>query len=82
MGIDIGKGSHVAGFLSPTLISRDQRFEHGPALTFTTSRDGFRTLGDRIGGYVPLTQVSIVLECTGHSHRALIQYLHELGIPV
>jgi transposase len=82
VGIDIGKLSHVAGFISPTLLSRHQRFEHCPALTFANSREGFRTLVDRIGSYVPLTQVYIVLEFTGHYHRTLTQYLQELGIPV
>lgn len=36
---------------------------------------------DRIGAYVPLTQVYIVLEVTGHYHRVLVQYLQELDIP-
>jgi transposase len=31
---------------------------------------------------VPLTQVYVVLEVTGHYHRLLVQYLHELDIPV
>lgn len=82
VGIDIGKGSHVAGFLSPTLLARHQRFEHCPALTFANSREGFRSLVDRIGVYVPLTQVYVVLEFTGHYHHALTQYLQEQGIAV
>src|SRR5207245_3305883 len=32
--------------------------------------------------YVPLTQVQALLEVTGHYHRALLQYLQELDIPV
>lgn len=82
VGIDIGKQTHVAGFISPTLIMRYQRFENCPALSFENSRDGFRALVDRICLYVPLTQVYAVLEVTGHYHRALLQYLQELGIPV
>jgi transposase len=82
VGVDIGKKTHVAGFLSPTLLSRHQRFEHCPALAFENSREGFRALIDRIKAYVPLTQVQVLLEVTGHYHRALLQYLQELAIPV
>jgi transposase len=82
IGIDIGKGTHVAGFLSPTLLVRHQRFEHCPALTFENSRQGFRALLDRMNSYVPLTQVYVALEATGHYHRALTQYLQELDIAV
>lgn len=82
VGIDIGKATHVAGFLSATLLSRHQRFEHCPALTFENSREGFRALLDRIHASVPLTQVYCLLEVTGHYHRALLQYLQELDIPV
>jgi len=82
VGIDIAKGKHVAGFISPTLLTRHQRFENCPALTFDNSREGFRSLVDRISAYVPLTQVYVVMEATGHYHRALLQYLQELDIPV
>jgi transposase len=82
VGIDIGKRSHVAGFLSPTLLARHQRFEVCPALAFENSREGFRNLIDRIKGYVPLIQVYVLLEVTGHYHRALLHYLQELDIPV
>src|SRR5579884_3300065 len=82
VGIDIGKRFHVAGFLSPTLLARHQRFEACPALTFENSREGFRALLERIKGYVPLTQVYALLEVTGHYHKALLQYLQELDIPV
>ena len=82
VGVDIGKTTHVAGFLSATLLTRHQRFEHCPALTFENSREGFRALVDRIHSYVPLTQVYALLEVTGHYHRALLQYLQELDIPV
>src|SRR5215472_12958726 len=82
VGVDIGKTTHVAGFLSTTLLTRHQRFEHCPALTFENVREGFRSLIDRIKSYVPLTQVYVVLEMTGHYHRALLHYLQELDIPV
>jgi transposase len=82
VGVDIGKKAHVAGFVSSTLLTRHQRFEHCPALAFDNSREGFRSLIDRISRYVPLTQVQVVVEVTGHYHRALLQYVQELAIPV
>ncbi len=82
VGIDIGKRSHVAGFLSNALLARHQRFEHCPALSFENSREGFRSLIDRMQTFVPLTQVQVLLEVTGHYHRALMQYLQDLDIPV
>lgn len=82
VGIDVGKARHVAGFISPTLLARHQRFEHCPALTFDQSREGFRALVDRMQEYVPLEQVYVLLENTGHYHRSLVQYLQELAIPI
>jgi transposase len=82
VGVDIGKKTHVAGFISTTLLSRHQRFESCPALSFDNSREGFRALVNRISTYVPLTQVYLVMEVTGHYHRPLLQYLQELDIPV
>jgi transposase len=82
VGVDVGKYQHVAGFISTTLLARHQRFEHAPALVFAQSREGFRSLADRIREYVPLEQVYVLLEVTGHYHKALVQYLQELEIPV
>jgi transposase len=82
VGVDIGKRGHVSGFLSTTLLARHRRFEHCPALSFENSREGFRSLVEHIEVFVPLTQVQVLLEVTGHYHRALIQYLQDLRIPV
>ena len=82
VGIDVGKQRHVAGFVSTTLLERHQRFEACPALAFEQSREGFRALIERIRSYVPLEQVSVLLEQTGHYHRTLVQYLQEFDIPV
>src|SRR5205807_7870539 len=49
---------------------------------FEQSRDGFRTLVDRIRELVPLEQAMILFEHTGHYHRLLEQYLLELDITV
>jgi transposase len=82
VGVDVGKQQHVAGFVSKTLLQRYERFEACPALAFEQSREGFRTLIDRIRELVPLEQAYLLLESTGHYHRALVQYLQELDIPV
>ena len=82
VGVDIGKRGHVGGFLSTTLLARHRRFEQCPALSFDNSREGFHALVERIQTFVPVTQVQVLLEVTGHYHRALMQYLQDLGIPV
>jgi hypothetical protein len=74
VGVDIGKRGHVGGFLSTTLLARHRRFEHCPALSFENSREGFHALISRMQAFVPLTQVQVLLEVTGHYHRALMQY--------
>jgi hypothetical protein len=66
VGVDIGKHGHVSGFLSTTLLTRHRRFEHCPALSFENSREGFHSLVERIQTFVPLTQVQVLLEVTGH----------------
>ena len=82
VGVDVGKFKHVAGFVSTTLLERHERFEACPALVFEQSREGFRSLVDRICAFVPLEQAYLLLEHTGHYHRALVQYLQELDIPI
>jgi transposase len=82
IGVDIGKFKHVAGFISKTLLARHELFEGCPTFAFDQSRDGFRAFVDRIREYVPLEHAVILLEYTGHYHRALEQYLLELDITV
>jgi transposase len=82
VGIDVGKAKHVAGFVSATLLQRHERFEGCPAFTFEQSREGFRALIDRIRTYCPLEQTFILLEQTGHYHKALEQYLLALDLSV
>ena len=62
IGIDIGKGKHVAGFLSQTLLERHERFEACPALVFENSREGFRLLIERIRSYSQLEHVFVLME--------------------
>ncbi len=73
VGIDIGKHQHFAGFVSNTLLKRHEHFEVCPALKFEQSRDGFRQLIDRIQAFCPLEQCFILMEKTGHYHKALEQ---------
>src|SRR6266702_8195663 len=82
IGVDIGKFRHVAGFLSRTLLARHGRFEGCPTFAFEQSREGFRSLVERIRELVPLEQVMVLFEHTGHYHRLLEQYLLELDITV
>jgi len=82
VGVDIGKHSHVAGFVSKTLLQRHERFEGCPVLAFDQSREGFRALVDRMQTYVPLAQAYVMVEKTGHYHKALVQYLQEMDVSV
>jgi hypothetical protein len=82
VGVDIGKHAHMAGFISITLLTRHERFEGCPVLAFEQSREGFRALVDRIQTYVPLAQAYVMVEKTGHYHKALVQYLQEMDVSV
>ena len=82
VGIDVGKSRHVAGFLSRSLLKRHERFEGCPTLAFAQSREGFQVLLERFRELVPLEQVVVLLEHTGHYHRLLEQYLLDLDITV
>jgi hypothetical protein len=48
VSIDVSKASHVAGFVSATLLARHERFEACPTLLFANSREGFRALCERL----------------------------------
>lgn len=82
IGINVGKTRHVAGFISKTLLERYQRFEACPALAFEKSREGFAALVERMRTLAPLEHSTVLLEKTGHYHKALQQFLHELDVPV
>jgi transposase len=72
----------VSGFVSATLLERHRRFEACPALVFENSREGFRTLIERVRALAPLEHCFVLMEKTGHYHNALQQYLQEFDIPV
>lgn len=82
LGIDVGKTRHVAGFISKTLLERYQRFEACPALAFENSREGFVALVERMRSLAPLEHCTVLLEKTGHYHKALLQFLQDLDLPV
>lgn len=82
VGIDVGRQKHIAGFLSNTLLERHGRFEGCPALPFEHSREGFRSLIDRMRSFAPLESCYVLLEQTGHYHKTLEQYLQGLDIAV
>jgi hypothetical protein len=47
-GIDVGKKSCVAGFVSQTLLARYGEFEQCPAIAFDQSLEGFEKLLDQM----------------------------------
>jgi transposase len=81
IGIDIGKSAHLAGFVSTTLL-RQQEFTLCPFVRFGNSRQDFSQLIEYLRSSVPLEQCCVLLEYTGHYHKALLQYLEELDIRV
>lgn len=82
VGIDVGKRQHIAGFVSPTLLQRHERFEGCPVLRFDNTREGFCQLVDRLQDYVPREQCFVLLEKTGHYQNALVDYLLALDVSV
>jgi transposase len=82
LGIDVGKTRHVAGFVSKTLLDRHQRFEACPALAFGNSREGFQALVERMRALAPLEHYTVLMEKTGHYHKALQQFLQELDVSI
>src|SRR5437879_5534548 len=82
VGIDVAKTSHIAGFLSSSLMARHKRFTLCPTLKFEQSRTGVDALLKRIKAYGPLSRCCVLLEQTGHYHRALEETLQAEGITV
>lgn len=82
IGIDIGKKSHVAGFVSDSLLQRYERFTKCPIMPVPNGRLGFTALAERIASYVSPDRCMVLLEHTGHFHHAVRDYLHDLGICV
>lgn len=82
VGIDIGKESHVAGFISPALLARYKRFTRCPVRIFKQSRSDIDAMLKAIREHVPLDRVAVLMEQTGHYHRALAETLMAEGLQV
>lgn len=82
IGIDIGKSTDVAAFLSTDLLAKHHRYEACPTLSIEQSRTGFETLLATMQRYASLTNCIVLVEHTGHYGRALEQYLQEHDIVV
>jgi transposase len=81
VGIDVAKKSHIAGFVSPELL-RQKRFDQCPTLSFENSQAGITKFLARVQEYVPLARCAVLMESTGHYHRALCEQLIARGLSV
>src|ERR1700737_413536 len=82
IGIDVGKNSRVAGLVSSQLLEKHGRFDRCPAFSFENNRIGFELFLSQVKKNAPLHEVSVLLESTGHYHRALLEYLLERNVAV
>ncbi|MBA2287518.1 MAG: transposase [Ktedonobacteraceae bacterium] len=82
VGIDVSKERCIAGLLSNRLLLAHRRFERCPTLTFEQSRTGFAALLRGITRMHTCAQTVVLLESTGHYHKALVSFLLEHGIEV
>lgn len=82
IGIDVGKNTHVAAFISAGIL-KQKRFEQCPTLSFKADRAGFITFLAAVKQYAPGPgHAAVVLEATGHYHRTLASFLAEEGFEV
>jgi transposase len=75
VGVDIGKEKHYAGFVSPTLLKINKKWQNCPWMEFPRSRAGFDALLAAILLYVPLDRLTVIFEHTGHYSRAMQDFL-------
>lgn len=80
VGVDVGKGNHVAAFYSRFLQRKHGHYSKSPTMPFANVRREFERLVTRIRAYAPLETATVILEKTGHYHLALLQYLQEQGV--
>lgn len=80
IGIDIGKQSHTAAFLSRELLARHKRFRACPTLKIENSQAGFEKLLQVIHTNTTTTNVTVLIEHCGHYGATLIQFLQQHGI--
>lgn len=82
IGVDIGKQSHVAAFVSASLLKANKRYEQCPTLSVVNSRQGFEQLLTAMRFHGALINCAVLVERTGHYGNALIEYLQEQGIAI
>lgn len=82
VGIDVGKTGHVAGFISQNLLVRHKRVFSCPVRKFGQSRVDIDAMLAAIRPHAPLDRVAVLMEQTGHYHRALAETLMEAGLQV
>ena len=82
VGIDVGKTSHVAAFVSRNLLARHKRFLLCPVRRFGQNRADIDAMLAAIRTQVPLERVAVLMERTGHYHRALAETLMAEGLTV
>lgn len=82
VGIDVGKENHVVAFLSEKLLARHKRFTRCPIRRIGQSRSDINAMLKDIRAHVSFDRVAVLMEQTGHYHRALAETLMEEGIQV
>lgn len=83
VGVDVSKASHVAAFLSESLLAQRKRWSNSPTLCFAQNRSGIDAFlkAIRLYGSRP-EHTAVLLEQTGHYHRALAEVLQAEGLQV
>src|SRR5579859_1775107 len=82
LGIDIGKRTHVIGFVSADLLARHGRFDRCPTVVVHPGRAEIDHFCDELAARVPLAECAALIEHTGHYHRLLEEVLVGRGLPV
>jgi len=82
IGIDVAKSNHHVAFISKTLLQRYKHFPKCPARKIGQSRAEIEAMLQQVRAIVPLSRVAVLMEETGHYHRALAETLMEEGVSV
>lgn len=79
IGIDVGKTSHYAGFISDNLLRMHKSYDKCPTRYVPNNRADFEALFALVTSYTPFECCHVLLENTGHYGAGLIQFLQERG---
>jgi transposase len=82
VGIDVSKNTHKVALISTYLLRKNGRYDACPVFDIKNTQAGFDDLIDKVEHYTPRSECVVLMEQTGHYHRALQQYLLDLGIKV